>query len=405
MPRLRAKSRLTELAVKRLTPRAGGAFMVWDGYARGLGLKVMPSGSKSWKFLYSRHGRSRWLHLGVVGAVDLAGARALAAEAALEVARGKDPAADRAAARATGTFADLAERYRETYAKRHNRSWRQADALVRRRLLPAWGKLQASSITRSDVRAMMASIDAPITANQTLAAASAIFSWAVKQELIASNPAIGIDRNPTRSRDRVLSDAELPRFWTAFDDVGLVAGSALKMLLLLGQRPGEVAHMRFEHLVDGWWQMPGAPIPAIWPGTKNAQNHRVWLPAPARALLAELVGDAPPPAGFVFAGERGGRAIDDLDGAMRAICSKIDVARATPHDLRRTHGTMITRLSFGREAMNRIQNHKEGGIASVYDRHGYAEETKHVMEAVAARIMALAEGAPEDSKIVPFRTS
>ena len=251
---------------------------------------------------------------------------------------------------------------------------------------------------------MMASIDAPITANQTLAAASAIFSWAVKQELIASNPAIGIDRNPTRSRDRVLSDAELPRFWTAFDDVGLVAGSALKMLLLLGQRPGEVAHMRFEHLVDGWWQMPGAPIPAIWPGTKTPKPSCL-APCTSTRAPGRACRRCAAAAGFVFAGERGGRAIDDLDGAMRAICSKIDVARATPHDLRRTHGTMITRLSFGREAMNRIQNHKEGGIALVYDRHGYAEETKHVNQAVAARIMALAEGAPEDSKIVPFRTS
>ena len=44
--------------------------------------------------------------------------------------------------------------------------------------------------------------------------------------------------------------------------------------------------------------------------------------------------------------------------------------------------------------MNRIQNHKEGGIASVYDRHGYADENKRVMETVAARIMALVEGAP-----------
>ena len=44
--------------------------------------------------------------------------------------------------------------------------------------------------------------------------------------------------------------------------------------------------------------------------------------------------------------------------------------------------------------MNRIQNHKEGGIASVYDRHGYADETKRMMETVAARIMALVEGEP-----------
>src|SRR5262249_8283262 len=46
---------------------------------------------------------------------------------------------------------------------------------------------------------------------------------------------------------------------------------------------------------------------------------------------------------------------------------------ATPHDLRRTHGGTITKLGFGREAMNRIQNHKEGGIASVYDRFEYSD--------------------------------
>ena len=47
---------------------------------------------------------------------------------------------------------------------------------------------------------------------------------------------------------------------------------------------------------------------------------------------------------------------------MQNICAKLGADRATPHDLRRTHGTMITGLGFGRDAMNRIQNHKEGGI-------------------------------------------
>ena len=55
------------------------------------------------------------------------------------------------------------------------------------------------------------------------------------------------------------------------------------------------------------------------------------------------------------------------------------------------HGTKITGLGFGRDAMNRVQNHREGGIGSVYDRHEYAEENMKVMEAVAARIMALAK--------------
>jgi integrase len=81
---------------------------------------------------------------------------------------------------------------------------------------------------------------------------------------------------------------------------------------------------------------------------------------------------------------------------MRTICTKLGVERATPHDLRRTHGTMITRLGFGRDAMNRVQNHKEGGIASVYDRHQYAEENRRVMEAVASKIMSLIEGGTDN---------
>jgi integrase len=88
---------------------------------------------------------------------------------------------------------------------------------------------------------------------------------------------------------------------------------------------------------------------------------------------------------------------------MRTICAKLKVERATPHDLRRTHGTTITSLGFGREAMNRVQNHKEGGIADVYDRHEYADENKQVMEAVAARILALAEGKPQTGTVVAFK--
>jgi integrase len=172
------------------------------------------------------------------------------------------------------------------------------------------------------------------------------------------------------------------------------------MILLTGQRPGEVAHMRREHIEDGWWTMPGDPVPALdWPGTKNKHSHRVWLPVAAQALLAEM-----PETGLVFAGPRGG-AIDRLDGAMRDICKVLSAERATPHDLRRTHGTTIAALGFGREAMNRVQNHVEGGIASVYDRHGYAEENKKVMEAVAARIMALVEGGPAASNVIDLQAA
>ena len=87
---------------------------------------------------------------------------------------------------------------------------------------------------------------------------------------------------------------------------------------------------------------------------------------------------------------------------MQGVCAKLGMERTTPHDLRRTHGSTITALGFGRDAMNRIQNHKEGGIADVYDVHGYADENKRIMEAVAAKIMALAEGMKANN-VVPLR--
>jgi integrase len=113
-------------------------------------------------------------------------------------------------------------------------------------------------------------------------------------------------------------------------------------------------------------------------------------------LIAEL-GDAS--AGFVFTGPRGGSVVG-LDGAMRAVCNKLGVERATPHDLRRTHGSTITALGFGRDAMNRIQNHREGGISDVYDRHRYENESKHIMEAVAAKIMTAERG--DGANVVQF---
>jgi integrase len=356
--------------------------MIWDTQQRGLALSVQPTGHRAYKVVYSFHGRPRWYHLGPADAISLADARKLAARVMFQVAEGKDPQAERRAERSSGTFGELAERYRD-YAMKRNKSWQQADRLVRKHLLPRWGKLLANNVTRSDMKAMMARIEAPIVANQVLASASAIFAWGIREELVKINPCAKVERNKTTKRERILSDSEIPKFWAAFDALG-IEGAALKTLLLTGQRPGEISHMRAEHSEGSWWTMPGEPVPALdWPGTKNAQTHRVFLPKIVQQTIAELQ-----PKGLVFTGPRGG-ALHNLDAAMRSISTKLGVEPATPHDLRRTHGSTITALGFGRDAMNRIQNHKEGGIATVYDRYQYADENKRIMEAVANKIMTL----------------
>jgi integrase len=385
------KRPLTDKMVLRQKPEAT-AYNVWDTREPGLVLRVQPTGHKAFKFVYSRGGAKRWVH---IGWASLDEARAKAAKLRSEVREGKDPLAERQALRMADSFAELADRYLELYAKKRNKSWRQGRELVERYLLPRWGKLKANSISRADVRRLFDSIEAPILANQVLAAASAVFSWAVKQEEVAANPCRGIERNQTAERERVLSDSELPRFWAAFDTAGLVRSSALKVILLCGQRPGEVAHMRREHIKDGWWQMPGKPDAGVgWPGTKNGASHRVWLSEPVRQIIAELSDGEQ--TGYVFGG-----AVSGLDGAMRDICERLGIEdKARPHDLRRTNGTAITRLKFGRDAMNRIQNHREGGIADVYDRHDYEDENRRIMDAVASHLMALAEGRQQPDNVV-----
>jgi integrase len=125
-----------------------------------------------------------------------------------------------------------------------------------------------------------------------------------------------------------------------------------------GERPSEARFMRREHVKDGWWEMPGEPVKSLgWPGTKNGRSHRVWVPKAALALI-ETAGE-----GFLLPGARGGPLSRTLDQVMRDICTELKLAaKVTPHDLRRTHGTTITGLGFGRDPTNRIQNHKDIGI-------------------------------------------
>ena len=104
-----------------------------------------------------------------------------------EVAQGRDPAAERKAQRGAGTFDDLADQLSRVSPKAQ-KSLATGRSSGAKASPTAMGQTSAANISRADVRAVMARIAAPIVANQTFAAASAIFSWGVKQEIIKLNP-------------------------------------------------------------------------------------------------------------------------------------------------------------------------------------------------------------------------
>jgi integrase len=416
--------RLTDRFVKAVKPELERV-VYHDELQPGFVVVVEPSGFRSYKLIYRFGDRPRWYSIAPCRSIGLADARKMARRLLAGVVMGTDPQVEKVAARKAGSLEELAAMYVDQHAKRRNRSWREADSLIRQYVLPDLGRRKVRDIARGDMRLIINRLTddgAPTLANRVLAHASAIFSWAIKNEIadVAANPCHGVERNKTDARERVLSDAEVPPFWRAFDEAGLVRASALRMILLTGQRPGEVRHMRREHLEIGthrftdangrafeaegaWWNLPGKPDPKLgWPGTKNGQSHRVWLPKAAVAIVEELDEGK---GGFVFAGPRG-RPFHQLDDVMRVVCEQVGIKRpdkVTPHDLRRTHGTTVTSLGFTREQMNRIQNHKEGGIGSVYDRFGYADEMRRIQEAVSAKIMTLIGGEAESKRVVRLR--
>ena len=204
------RARLTAITVEKVRPEAA-SYLIWDERQPNLALRVRSSGRKTWVVIYSRSGRSRWLHLGDVRVIGLADARVMACEIMLAVAKGGDPAAAKRAERSAGSFADLHQQYLDQHAKKRDKSWRQGDALIRRHVKPRWAKLTAASISRSDVKAMVARIEAPIAANQTRPQCRRFLVWALSEDLVTRPIPAGALRATLRREPRARAGAK-PRF-------------------------------------------------------------------------------------------------------------------------------------------------------------------------------------------------
>ena len=151
---------LTDRFVKTVKPQ-DKRVLYWDEVQANFALAVEPTGHKSYKLIYSFAGRLRWYQIADARAIGLKEAREVARDKMAEVVRGIDVQFEKLAGRRAGTFEELARQYVEEYTKRRNRSWRQADNLVRSHLVPRWGKRPAADIRNiTGKRITMIQIDA-----------------------------------------------------------------------------------------------------------------------------------------------------------------------------------------------------------------------------------------------------
>ena len=248
---------ISKRLVDSLKPNSKGDVWAWDEKLKGFGLRVKPSGYKSYMVQYRADGRTRRVTIGAHGKLTAEQARKQARIILAEVDKGGNPAEERGVKRREITVKDLAERYLRDHAgpKKKPASAFRDQRLIERFILPELGAMRVKALSRADVTRLHNKVgkETPIQANRTLAVLSKMMtlaiSWGLRDE---NNPCMHVQRFRENKRERFLSAEDLAALGKALSEaeagggVSPYAVAAIRLLLLSGARLGEVLGLRWE---------------------------------------------------------------------------------------------------------------------------------------------------------------
>jgi len=370
-----------------------------DGGTKGVGglfLIMQASGAQSWAVRGRVRGKPIKFTIGSAQVYDLGKARDEARRVLRAMKQGIDPKAERDARELAEKRDDIANVVAD-FLSRHARvrtrekTWRETERIFNAYVLPEWKGRPIQSITRRDIKTLIESKarTAPSQANQILSAIKTLFSWCVKEEILAVSPAAKVEKSgPKTSRDRTLDDDELKLVWEVAGDIAAPYGHIFRLLILLATRKSDVSGMTWDEvdLAKARWALP--------PGrTKNHRRHVVPLSDQALALLAELAEKTHDKGhGQVFTcnGHLGPVAVSSFSRAKRELDDRITARNGvalkpwTIHDIRRTVATGLQRLGIRLEVSEAVLNHASGsisGVAAVYHRHSFDIEKRQALDA------------------------
>ena len=170
-------TKLTNKAIRAWTYR-GGWDVRWDQAVTGLGLRIYPSGKKSFVLSYRSGGRKRLMVLGTFGVITIDEARRQASKKLVNARDGKDPLDEKRRATKGQTFGDLATAYIEDHAKPNKKTWKEDERRLKQHIPAGWRGRRAASITRADVSPLYAKIRARARPTGAIAAGVvALIGW------------------------------------------------------------------------------------------------------------------------------------------------------------------------------------------------------------------------------------
>ena len=386
------KVRLNKRTIDEATYQGPGGCYLWDTDLSAFGVRLYPSGRKSFVVSYWSRGRRRFFTLGQYGRLTVQQAKEAALDVFLRVHRGEDPSADRRTANQAPTVADLADRHIEDHVKVKNkaRSVKRARQVWDRCVLPNLGKRKVVDIQRADIAKLITSMaDTPAMANKVIALLSKAFNlaevWCWRPE--GTNPCRHVERYKEESRERYLSDNELQRLGDALTEIETTSATsphtiaAIRLLVLTGCRSAEILSLR--------WQDVDFEHRSLHLADSKTGQRTVMLNTVALSVLADLEHiDGNP---HVIPGAKPGSHLRSLQAVWNRVrdLAKLDDVRI--HDLRHTYASVGVNAGQNLPVIGRLLGHTKVTTTQRYA-HLSDDPARDATEQIGATIAASMDG-------------
>jgi integrase len=381
-------AKLTKRTIDALKP-LDKLYTVFDSGVKGFGIRVMPSGVKTFVLEYRPHGGGRGvskkrLTIGRYGGMTCDQARKAALDALARIRLGDDPSLQKRAQRASLTVGQLIDVFLKDHVAMKLKVQTNIHYFASLAVVSSvYSTIKAVSLTRTHVAALHQSMaNTPYSANRMLAALSSCWAWGERHGLLPEghpNPAAKIVRYREQGRERFLAGEELGRLGDAVRECetrfGPYASGAIRLLCLTGARLNEILALR-------WQEIDFERGLALLPDSKTGRKI-VQLSAPALAVLANLPRLSGCP--YVVVGRNGRRA--DLCRPWAAVREAAGLEGVRIHDLRHSFASAGAGASLGLPIIGKLLGHTQAATTLRYA-HLSDDPGRRAAETIGATIAA-----------------